>query len=114
MGDAAFTVNEALYNFDLTKLYINYLNSIVDSQGTDGAVPDTVLFSDGDYPPDSNWGTALPTIAWQLYRHYNDVQILSVFYSSIRAYVESVRAAYKSTGLAGLFSSYGDWCPPPP
>jgi alpha-L-rhamnosidase len=114
MGDAALTVNEALYNFDLIKLFINFLNSIVDSQGTDGAVPDTVPFSDGDYPADPNWGTALPTIAWQLYRHYNDAQILSIFYSNIRAYVESVRTAYKSTGLAGLFYSYSDWVPPPP
>ncbi|CAF3217555.1 unnamed protein product [Rotaria socialis] len=114
MGDAALTVNEALYNFDLIKLYLNFLNSIVDSQGTDGAVPDTVPFSDGDYPSDPNWGTALPTIAWQLYRHYMDDQVLSVFYSNIRAYVESVRRGYQSTGLANLFYSYGDWVPPPP
>ncbi len=114
MGDAALTVNEALYNFDLIKLYINFLHSIVDSQGTDGAVPDTVPFSDGDYPADPNWGTALPTIAWQVYRQYQDVQILSAFYSNIRTYVESVRTAYKSTGLAGLFYSYSDWVPPPP
>lgn len=114
MGDAALTVDEALYNFDLIKLYINFLNSIADSQGPDGEVPDTVPFSDGDYPSDPNWGSALPTIAWQLYRHYYDVQVLSLFYSNIRAYVESVRAAYNSTGLAGLFSSYGDWVPPPP
>ncbi|CAF4962633.1 unnamed protein product, partial [Rotaria magnacalcarata] len=78
MGDAALTVNEALYNFDLIKLYLNFLNSIVDSQGADGAVPDTVPFSDGDYPSDPNWGTALPTIAWQLYRHYMDDQVLCV------------------------------------
>ncbi|CAF1125713.1 unnamed protein product [Adineta steineri] len=114
LGDAALTVNEALYNFDLIKLYINFLHSIVNTQGTDGAVPDTVPFSDGDFPADPNWGTALPTIAWQLYRHYNDVQILSSFYSNIRLYVESVYNAYKSTGLANLFYSYGDWVPPAP
>ncbi|CAF4994020.1 unnamed protein product [Rotaria sp. Silwood1] len=114
LGDAALTVNEALYNFDLIKLYINFLHSIVDNQGPDGAVPDTVPFSDGDYPADPNWGTALPTIAWHLYCHYKDIQILSVFYPNILAYVESVHAAYKSTGLAGLFYSYSDWVPPPP
>ncbi|CAF3947905.1 unnamed protein product, partial [Rotaria sordida] len=26
MGDAALSVNEALYNFDLIKFYLNYLN----------------------------------------------------------------------------------------
>ena len=114
LGDAALTVNEALYNFDLIKFYINFLHSIVDSQGIDGAVPDTVPFSDGDYPADPNWGSALPTIAWQLYRHSKDIQILSNFYSNIQKYVESVHNAYKSTGLATLFYSYGDWVPPSP
>ena len=114
MGDAALTVNEALYNFDLTKFYINFLHSIVDSQGADGAVPDTVPFSDGDYPADPNWGSALPTIAWQVYRHSNDPEILSTFYANIQKYVESVHKAYQSTGLAQLFYSYGDWVPPPP
>ncbi|UJR07843.1 hypothetical protein I4U23_012126 [Adineta vaga] len=114
LGDAALTVNEALYNFDLIKFYINFLYSIVDSQGPDGSVPDTVPFGDGDYPADPNWGSAFPTIAWQLYRHYNDPQVLSDFYLNIRTYVESVHTAYKSTGLANLFYSYSDWVPPPP
>ncbi|CAF1091208.1 unnamed protein product [Adineta ricciae] len=114
LGDAALTVNEALYNFDLIKLYINFLHSIVDSQGPDGSVPDTVPFADGDYPADPNWGSAFPTIAWQLYRHYNDPEVLYTFYTNIRTYVESVHTAYKSTGLAGLFYSYSDWVPPPP
>ena len=108
LGDAALTVDESLYNFDLIKFYINFLHSIVDSQGNDGSLPDTVPFSDGDYPADPNWGTALPTIAWQLYRHYDDVDILALFYDNIRSYVESVRTAYKATGLAQLFHSYGD------
>lgn len=107
-------MNEALYNFDLIKFYVNFLSSITDTQGTDGAVPDTVPFSDGDYPADPNWGTALPTIAWQLYLHYKDEHVLSDYYSFIRAYVESVHNAYKYTGLSNLFYSYGDWVPPPP
>lgn len=114
LGDAALTVNEALYNFDLIKFYVNFLHSIVDSQGTDGAVPDTVPFSDGDYPADPNWGSAFPTIVWQLYRHYNDMEILSTFYPNLVRYVQSMHNGYKATGLAKLFYSYGDWVPPPP
>ena len=114
LGDAALTVNEALYNFDLIKLFQNFLHSIVNTQGPDGAVSDTVSFSDGDYPADPNWGSAFPTIAWQIYRHYQDVQVLSTFYSNIRTYIESVHTAYKSTGLANLFYSYSDWVPPSP
>ncbi|CAF4939947.1 unnamed protein product, partial [Rotaria magnacalcarata] len=69
MGDAALTVNEALYNFDLIKFYLNFLNLIVDIQLRDGSIADTVPVTFGGYPADPNWGTALPTITWQLYRH---------------------------------------------
>jgi alpha-L-rhamnosidase len=114
MGDASLTVNEALYNFDLIKFYLNFLNLIADIQLPDGSIADTVPVTFGGYPADPNWGTALPTITWQLYRHYNDPQILKDHYSVNRAYIESVRAGYTKTGLANLAYHYGDWVPPPP
>jgi alpha-L-rhamnosidase len=114
MGDAALSVNEALYNFDFLKFYLNFLNLIADIQLSDGSIADTVPVTFGGYPSDPNWGTALPTIAWQLYRHYNDSQILVNHYPSVRAYVEAIRAGYTKTGLAKLAYHYGDWVPPPP
>ena len=114
MGDAGLTVNEALYNFDFLKFYLNFLNLIEDVQLPDGSIPDTVPVTFGGYPSDPNWGTALPTITWQLYRHYGDPQILLDHYSSVRAYVEAIRAGYSKTGLAGLAYHYGDWVPPTP
>lgn len=114
LADAGLTVNEALFNFDLIQFYVNYVNSIVDSQGDDGSVPDTVPFTDGDYPSDPNWGSAFVRIVWQLYRHSNDQNILLKFYSNLQKYVQSLLNAHQSTGLANLFYSYGDWCPPSP
>ena len=112
MGDAAISIDEALYNFDLIKFYLNFLNLIVDSQLDDGEVPDIV--PGGGYPADPNWGTALPTITWQLYRHYGDSKILVDYYDHVRAYVEYLRSTYNKTGLANFFWRYGDWLPPPP
>ncbi len=112
MGDAALTVNEALYNFDLVKFYINFVNLITDVQLPDGQVPDYVPGS--GYNPDPNWGTALPTIVWQLYVHTKSQEILNTYYNNVRAYVEYVRAGYNKTGLINLFCKYGDWVPPPP
>ncbi|CAF1241697.1 unnamed protein product [Rotaria sp. Silwood1] len=112
MGDAALSVDEALYNFDLIKFYQNFLNLIIDVQRDDGEVPD---FVPGDsYPPDPNWGTALPTITWQVYRHYNDVHILEAYYDHVVAYVEYFCRVYNLTGLANFPVKYGDWVPPPP
>ncbi|CAF0899842.1 unnamed protein product [Adineta steineri] len=112
MGDAALTVDEALYNFDLIKFYQNFLNLIVDVQLDDGEIPDFV--PGRNYPADPNWGTALPTITWQLYRHYGDIHILEDYYDNVRNYVEYYRGSYNKTGLINFFCRYGDWVPPPP
>ena len=112
MGDAALTVNEALYNFDLIKLYQNYLNLIGDVQRPDGAVPNYVPGS--LYPADPNWGTALPTIVWQIYRHYNDLQTIKTYYPSVVSYIRYLLGVYNSTGLVNFPFRSGDWVPPPP
>lgn len=114
LGDAALTIDEALYNFDLIQFYLNFLRSITDIQQQDGSIPDTVPFTSGSYPADPNWGTALPTIVWQLYRHYRDVELLRDYYAPVRAYIESVRFGYDRTGLVKLDYHYGDWVPPAP
>jgi alpha-L-rhamnosidase len=112
MGDAALSVNEALYNFDLIKFYQNFLNLIIDMQLDNGTIPDIV--PGGIYPADPNWGTALPTITWQLYRHYQDPKILETYYDHIRAYLEFDRGIYNETGLVNFFCRWGDWDPPTP
>jgi alpha-L-rhamnosidase len=112
MGDAALTVNEALYNFDLIKFYHNFLNLITDVQRDDGALP---RYVPGDlYPAETNWGTALPTITWQVYRHYNDVKTLADYYDHIITYIKYFRSVYNTTGLANFPFRSGDWVQPPP
>lgn len=114
LGDAALTVDEALYNYDLIQFYQNFLQSIIDIQQSDGSIPDTVPLTSGSYPADPNWGTALVTITWQIYRHYQDLDLLRKYYPFVRAYIESVRQGYAQTGLVNLNYHYGDWVPPPP
>ena len=69
MDDAAISVDEALYNFDLIKFDLNYLNLITDIQLDNSQVPDIV--PGGIWPADPNWGTALSRITWRLYRLHN-------------------------------------------
>ena len=113
LGDAALTVDEALYNFDLIKFYQNFLNLIVDVQrDKNGDIPD--LVPGNIYDIDPNWGTALATITWEIYRHYNDVHILENYYDHIVAYVKYLHNGYNTTGLVNFTFRYGDWVPPPP
>ncbi len=68
MGDAQLTADEALYNFDLIKLYHNFLNLIVDNQLDTGELPNYVPAGNGpsspdwgqNYPADPNWGRGHP------------------------------------------------------
>ncbi|CAF1081136.1 unnamed protein product [Rotaria sordida] len=122
MGDASLTVDEALYNFDLIKFYRNFLNMIVDDQLANGELPDFLPVGNNpskpnwrsNYPADPNWGSALPTITWQVYRHYSDVQTLEDYYDHIVAYVKYLHDIYNTTGLANFTVRFGDWVPPPP
>ena len=85
---------------------------IVDVQQNNGDIPD---FVPGNiYDIDSNWGTALATITWQIYRHYNDIHTLEDYYDHIVAYVRYLHSGYNTTGLANFTWRYGDWAPPPP
>jgi alpha-L-rhamnosidase len=112
LGDAALSADEALYNFDLIKFYLNFLNLIVDIQLPDGELPD--LAPGGEYPADTNFGSALPTITWLLYQHYGDAKILEAYYNSIRSYVEFLIGVHNKSSLAKFFCAVGDWVPPPP
>ncbi|CAF1426905.1 unnamed protein product [Rotaria sordida] len=67
-----------------------------------------------NYPSDPNWDSAMPTITWQVYRHYSDVQTLKDYYDHIVAYVKYLHGIYNATGLANFTVRFGDWIPPPP
>jgi alpha-L-rhamnosidase len=122
MGDAALSADEALYNFDLIKFYHNFLNMMVDDQLDNGELPNFVPAGNrpsaanwgSNYPPDPNWASALPTIAWHVYQHYSDVQTLTDYYDYIVAHVKYFHGLYNTTGLANFTNRYADWVPPPP
>ena len=59
-------------------------------------------------------GTAYPTIAWALWDHYGDLDVLVDHFAAIKAWVENVKAGWANTGLKNIWYEYGDWVPPPP
>jgi len=111
MGDAGLSIDETLFNFDLTNFYLNFLTMIQDNQGPDGAVSDTVPFTVGYSPADPNWGTAYLTIPWYLYEHTGDLGIIEKYYKGIQAWVDCLTVQYQQTGLANFFHHWGDWEP---
>eukprot|EP00164_Ancoracysta_twista_P006265 GFYU01008705.1.p1 GENE.GFYU01008705.1~~GFYU01008705.1.p1 ORF type:complete len:1064 (-),score=338.26 GFYU01008705.1:1031-4144(-) len=119
MGDANLTAGEAVFNFDLAAFYTNFLRDIVDTQKGPsdpdaGSIPDTVPHTFGSYPADPSWGSAFPTIAHLMLEQYGDVQLVGDMYDSLKAYMTFVKGKIDSTGIANMYTSYGDWVPPPP
>ncbi len=110
MGDAQLTAEEAIYNFDMSAFYTKYLCDIKLSQKEDGSLSDVVPPYWSFYPADPAWGTAYITIAYELYRHYKDVEILKRHYKGMKKYIDFLMSLEKE-GLV-TYVKYGDWCPP--
>ncbi|CAF1173662.1 unnamed protein product, partial [Didymodactylos carnosus] len=76
LGDAALSVDAALFNFDLYGIYVNSLRNIADVQHEDESIPDTAPNSVGGYVADPSWAHAYPEIIWRIYQHYNDTAVV--------------------------------------
>jgi len=107
MGDAQGTAEEAIYNFDMSAFYANFLRDIRDVQDEKGTITDTVPHIWGSRPADPAWGTAYPLIAWYVYQYYGDRRVLEEHYDGVKKYVEFLRTRAEN-GLV-KFSYYGDW-----
>jgi alpha-L-rhamnosidase len=107
MGDLQTTAETALMNFDMAAFYANTLRNILDIQGEDGTVTDTVPFKYGSRPADPAWGTALPQLVWFMYQYYGDRRMLEDSYQSVKRYVEFLRTRAPDHILR--FSYYADW-----
>lgn len=113
MGDVALTAEEAAYNFGMGAFYSRWLLQIVDTQASDGSVPNYVpaLHSHDGAP---NWQSAFPVVVWTLYTYYGDSDVVVRFHDALVRYYDYLEAQYNKTGVKQFRQGFGDWCPPPP
>ena len=112
LGDAALTVDAALYNFDLHAFYGHYLSLIRAVQADDGSIPTTVPFTRGFWPAEATWGSAYVTIAWRVWQHSGDRSVLLDNYDGIRRWLDFLLQQRAERGLGGLDHFFADWLPP--
>jgi alpha-L-rhamnosidase len=111
-GDAWLSSEGALLFYDSVTIYSKWLQDIIDLQDAEGAIPDVVPFAGsgpGHRPSDPAWGTALPQLAWMLYRYYGDTRALKQSYEALVKYVSFLERQHNTTGLEQFYSYYGDW-----
>ncbi|MBD3255978.1 MAG: Bacterial alpha-L-rhamnosidase [Candidatus Lokiarchaeota archaeon] len=111
MGDAALTIEEAIYNFNVARFYTKFLRDIKFAQKENGELSDVVPPYWPLYPADPAWGSAYITIAWHLYLYYKDKRVLEEHYDTMKKYVNFLHLNADNFIIRSL-GRHGDWCSP--
>lgn len=108
MGDAQAVCETVLYNFDAASTYVKWLRDMRDEQRADGAIGDTTPFTLGRMGGDVAWGGAIVLVAWDVYLHTGDRNVLETHYAAMRRYVDFLDRSYPARIVDD--SDYGgDW-----
>ncbi len=110
LNDTTARNEEAVYNYDLSRLLPKWMDDIRDTQTPTGAIADCAPFvwwcsNDGE-PVNSTYVITL----WLLYRHYGDVRILQNHYDSLQKWLDFLDRTARDHIL--YHGWIGDWAPP--
>ncbi len=110
LNDLAARSEEAIYNFDMARLFAKWVDDIADAQDPrTGAITDTAPFRWGRRPADPV-SVCYLQIPWLLYVHYGDIYTLRKHYGGMRAWVDFLTGCAQDGIIP--YSYYGDWAPP--
>jgi len=117
MGDLNLSGESIALNYGAASFLAWWVRYVaVPELGADGSLPDVSPFVRyGNRPADVSWGAVLPTILYQLWHVYGELDTYrDVGRNAILQHVANVREqATSAGGLGKMHTPYGDWCPPP-
>jgi alpha-L-rhamnosidase len=90
LGDPGFVADDYVYNYDVSSFWEKWLNDIKDAQKPDGDLPVVapLHWREGVYAMWPDWKSTYPLLLWDLYRFYDDKQVLRDHYDSLKKFVE--------------------------
>ena len=106
-GDAQVTAEEAMFNFNMSLFYKNWLSGIKTNQNEKtGDIP---IISPRPYIWDEGveWSSTYILLTWQYYLYYGDKQILLEHYDSMKRYLDFLNNLSKNYILQKGW--IGDW-----
>ncbi|MDD4226587.1 MAG: family 78 glycoside hydrolase catalytic domain [Mariniphaga sp.] len=98
-GDALLVAEAGLFNFDMTRAYLKWIDDFADEQQPNGQLPGIIPTSGWGYTYGRNpetrergygpqWEAAFMEIPWQMYRYTGDTTIIVRYYEAFKNYVD--------------------------
>jgi alpha-L-rhamnosidase len=109
LNDLTVRIEQALYNFDLSRFYSKFIDDISDTQEKDGSITCTAPYKYGARPADPVSASYL-LLALKSYEFYGNKSIIIQHYKGLKAWVDFLYA--NTTDGIVNYSYYGDWSPP--
>jgi alpha-L-rhamnosidase len=106
-GDAQVFSRTASFNMNVNNFFAKWLKDVAADQ-QNGVMPFVIPNILGPATSSAGWADAATIIPWNMYLAYGDKRILENQYSSMKAYVESVRRVAKND-LWNTGFHFGDW-----
>nr|MBC8179748.1 family 78 glycoside hydrolase catalytic domain [candidate division KSB1 bacterium] len=108
IGDAHVTTEEAIFNFDMARFYLKWLDDIKSVQNPqNGDIPYIAPRPDTDGIGDPAWSSGYHLIVWYVYLYYGDRQILDDHFEAMKKYVDYLST--QATDYILPMDIYGDW-----
>lgn len=109
LNDLTVRIEQALYNFDLSRFYPKFIDDVEDTQGSDGTITCTAPYRYGARPADPVCASYL-LLALKSYEFYGNTSIIRQHYPGLKAWVDYLTT--RTTNGIVNYSYYGDWSPP--
>lgn len=109
LNDMTVRIEQAIYNFDMSRFYPKYLADVYDTQDEQGRIADTAPYKVGGRPADPVSASYL-LLALKSYDYYGNKEIIREYYPGLKAWVDYLKTRTKD-GIVD-YSYYGDWSPP--
>ena len=106
-GDAQAFSRTATFNFNVNDFFAKWLQDVAADQEK-GVVPFVIPNVLGSATSSAGWADVATIAPWNMYLAYGDTRLLSNQYSSMKAYVESIRRIAKNN-LWNTGFHFGDW-----
>jgi alpha-L-rhamnosidase len=120
-GDSALSSEECALNYDVAAFLAHWADTIDDSLTLnaadptfkEGGLPETIPDITGGYDADASWSSVWPSTLHTLWKAYGDAAPAARYWPDLMAYVNHTVGGMKGGNIQGVFSTWGDWCPPP-